>query len=155
MNSNENKVYKDLIQLNIDSSKGYRVAAENTTYPRLQTFFDENSIEREAHVKKLTDQSGIPGTDPSFKAELHQFWANLKTSKKQFDGSAVIEECIRGDKHLLKQYEKYSGLSDIPDELKQTIESQKKDVENTYGQLLDYKKEYAEMDKGRHRETPV
>ena len=148
-------ILNKLIQVTLDSSKGYRVAADNTNDEQLQTFFDDSSITREKHMRALLDEADKKEGDPSLKAELHQFWINLKAAKRTFDELPIIEECIKGEKYLLDQYKQVINAKALQGDVREMVESQLRESENRLKHLKQLKNEFEEKDDEHNRETPV
>lgn len=155
MNTTEEKALDKLIQVNLDSSKIYRIAAENSNDPNIQTFFDKVAIDREETMKKLLVKADKDEKDPSLKAELQQFWLNLKSAKKEYNSVALIDECIDAEKQLYDDYKELSELDDLPQDLKSLIETEKEESENNLTQLKERRSEFKKIDKEKNRETPV
>jgi len=155
MNKTEIKILNNIIQINLDSSKIYRIAAENSSDPKIQTFFDQAAINREEIMQKAMDMSGQSETDPSLKAELQQFWINLKTAKKKFNEKPLIDECIKEEKLVKEKYEDLEDTGDISEKIKDFIAEQKKEIDSNIDQLKNRRDEFKSIDDDKNRETPV
>lgn len=155
MNTSEKKTLEHLIQINLDSSKIYRIAAENSHDPNIQSFFDKSAINREETMRKLMEKTGQTEEDPSLKAELQQFWINLKSAKKEFDAVALIDECIDAEKQFHKDLQNTESKNQVSDEFNKLIEKEKEEAENNINQLKEYRSTFKKSDDEKNRQTPV
>lgn len=126
----------ELLEKNYDAEKGFKKALEDSEDHGLKNFFKKqavirnrfkNEIEKElhnlnAHVK-LKDGHAI-GT-------LHRVWIDVKTALSRHDDEAVLEECIRGEKTSVKEYEEKLKKTHFPPNIKTLLTSQLMEIKNT------------------------
>ena len=56
----------------------------------------------------------------------------MKTALSQDNDEALLEECLRGDKASIEDYEEFlNNHKEIPDNLRSTITQQVQDIKNT------------------------
>lgn len=155
MNKQEEKTLNKIIQINLDSSKIYRIAAENSSDPNIQTFFDQVAINREENMRKALAKTGDSETDPSLKAELQQFWINLKSAKKEFNATALIDECLDAEKQYYDEQKELEATPNLSEDIKSMISREKKEAGQNISQLKEHSKEFKKIDNNKNRETPV
>lgn len=110
------KGLQNLIEINIDSAKGFEQAASTINEPRLNTLFRETGAQRAAfavELKRFVASSGEkPEDDGSAKAALHRWWLNVRGSIKDDNAHSVLSEAERGEDAIKARYEEV--LKDNP-----------------------------------------
>ncbi len=111
--STDNKavsLLNNLLEKNYDAEQGYKNASEDVENSELKNFLLKKSKERydfghqiKAEISKL---GGEPDKGSSVTASLHQTWMDLKSAVSKKSNKAVLEECERGEKAALEDYEK-------------------------------------------------
>lgn len=118
MNLKEETVDKlqDLISMNIDSAKGYAVAAEKVNHSQLTSLFRAFSQERERHAETLQRYVSYQGTSPeddgTVRGAMHRAWLKARAAINSGDEEVVLIEASRGDEHIKSLYEEV--LKEIP-----------------------------------------
>jgi uncharacterized protein (TIGR02284 family) len=99
----------DLIEVNLDSEKGFRETADKLNNPEYQSLFREIADERSRQAAELKSvvvgEGESPETDGSFLAQAHRWWISARdaiTTSKNFD---VLAEAERGEDKILHMYE--------------------------------------------------
>lgn len=97
----------ELLEKNYDAERGYANAAEATEHVELKRWLGEQGKRRTKFAAEISGEIknlGIePETDGSVKGDLHREWMNLKAALGDTE-EAVLEECIRGEKASVEQY---------------------------------------------------
>lgn len=110
------KGLQNLIEINIDSAKGFEQAASTINEPRLNALFRETGAQRAAfavELKRFVASSGEkPEDDGSAKAALHRWWLNVRGSIKDDNAHSVLSEAERGEDAIKARYEEV--LKDNP-----------------------------------------
>lgn len=100
----------DLIEVTLDSAKGYEDAADQSRSERLKTLFSRFAKERWTVVGELQQivrtRGGTPEDSDSILAKAHRMFLNLKNTVIKQDDIAVIEEVERGEDHLKDRWER-------------------------------------------------
>lgn len=105
---------EELVEINVDSSKGFQNAAENVDDPGLERVFRDMATLRRQHAEELARL--IAMEDPmssSFAGKMHRWWIDMKTSMSSDETRSVLEEAERGEDQIKGKYEKV--LHDEPD----------------------------------------
>ncbi|WP_281777592.1 ferritin-like domain-containing protein [Croceibacter atlanticus] len=129
---------QEIIEKNNDSYKGYKQVADKANDSQLRSFFIQQATERKEFAGKLLNQLKIYNPDHNDNASgsavgsLHRTWINVKTALSQDNDEALLEECLRGDKASIEDYEEFlNNNKEIPDNLRSTITQQVQDIKNT------------------------
>lgn len=100
---------QDLIALNIDSSKGFRAAADVIESQAVATLFRQCAVERETQATELQGLVGMNGERPkdsgTAKGALHRWWLEARGKVQQGDEHAVLAEAERGEDAIKQRYE--------------------------------------------------
>jgi uncharacterized protein (TIGR02284 family) len=100
---------KSLIEINIDSSKGFQTAAENIENADIAGYFRQCSARRAQfaeQLKRVVDVNGTPSPDSgSAKGAMHRWWLDLRGTIQNGDEHAVLAEAERGEDAIKHKYE--------------------------------------------------
>jgi uncharacterized protein (TIGR02284 family) len=135
--SNESVLNK-LLTRNYDAEKGFKTAAENTKNPSLKSYFQRNSQmhydfghQLKSEISKI---GGSPDKGSSVAGDAHRGWMDLKASVSSDNDEAILEECERGQKKALNDYE--DALSNIDDTtVTSTLSQQKAKIAESVNEL--------------------
>ncbi|MBL3658355.1 PA2169 family four-helix-bundle protein [Fulvivirga sediminis] len=144
-----------LIKINVEANEGYRTAASCVNDGLLSTFLNNNAIKRKEFAAKLMEKAKLKEVKSGLSSDLHKVWMEIKSAPKKFNGKAVLEECEKGEKHALKEYDKVLSGKDFPKDLADILEIQKREIKSNLEEISSLKKEQKEEDANRNRETPV
>ena len=127
---------KDVIERNIDASKGYEKAAENVNSPELSTAFRQQASQRRQFANELQSASGITSEiSGTTEAGLHRTWMDMKTALSSDKTEAVLEECIRGEKEALDEYNELVNEQSLTGRVSELILKQRDNVQNSITEL--------------------
>ncbi|MCK5941145.1 MAG: PA2169 family four-helix-bundle protein [Planctomycetes bacterium] len=95
----------ELIEISLDSAKGFDQAAESVDDPGLAMFFRECAAERRSHIDEL--RRFVPDYEPSgsFQGALHRWWLNLREKLSTDNRYPVLAEAERGEDAIKRRYE--------------------------------------------------
>lgn len=117
------KGIQNLIEINIDSSRGFRDAADKIENGQIANFFRECGTERERFAGELKNIVRVNGKTPedsgTIKGTAHRWWLDIRGTVTGGDEHAVLAEAERGEDAIKGQYE---------DTLKETAGSAVNDV---------------------------
>ena len=144
MLSNESRdQINNLIQINIDASKGYRDAASAVEDADLQRVFNASSREREKFADNLQRQLKNFGNEAedsgSIKASLHRTWLTLKADVTDHNQETIVEECIFGEEAAIETYEEVMPAVGLPDVFSKMINQQYTSIKEALRQLKEWK----------------
>ena len=118
----------DLLSKNYDAEKGYKRALRNTENPRLLAFLKKQAFlharfatEFEGHLHSLNDR---PVELTTLAGSLHRVWIDLRSAVNNSADDAVLEECLRGEKAGIREYEEKLKTFSFPLLIKLLLEGQ-------------------------------
>ncbi len=125
----------DLLTKAYDAEQGFKQAAERAKdhHPELAWFFTQQSDQRLSfghEIKQLiTQYGGVPDKGSSMTAKAHQVWIAVKDAlTPDHDGEAILEECVRGEKAALEEYDEKLKCPDLQHDVKALITKQREAV---------------------------
>ncbi len=141
----------DLLEKNYDARKGYTEALEDIDNRALQNYFMKQAERRSSFANELTDRikscGGEPKESGSGVAALHRTWMDLKSSMSGDKEEAILNECIRGDKASLDEYQDALDNEHLDVADKDIVRKEKAEVQQTLGKIKtmeDVRKYYGE-----------
>ncbi|MGK0188555.1 MAG: hypothetical protein ACI9R3_004366 [Verrucomicrobiales bacterium] len=122
----------NLLQKAIDARSGYETAAKSVDNKMLRSLFRENSAQRNwfaTEIGKLIDELGgdSDGIDSSTSAEskAHRLWIGLKAWSTDGDERSVLEECERGERSSIDEYDDVISTLEQGGRVRRVIERQR------------------------------
>ena len=117
-----------LLEKNYDAEKGYKKALEDADDGQLKTFLKQQAVLRTRFAteldKEIRDLNETPKEKGSTTGDMHRAWIDFKTAFTSNDDEAVLEECIRGEKASVKEYEDALNDQMFPPKIKAVITHQ-------------------------------
>ena len=109
LNKDTIKGIQNLISVNIDSSKGFTLAAEHIENDRISAYFRECGLERQKFARDLQVAVVVNDKeaedDGSLKGMAHRWWMGIRSTVTGGDEHAVLAEAERGEDEIKKCYE--------------------------------------------------
>ncbi|MGB3586964.1 MAG: PA2169 family four-helix-bundle protein [Tunicatimonas sp.] len=140
------KELNDLVEKNHDAVDGFQNAAEKVKDHDLKNFLMEHVHQRNQFNSELrqeiTSLGGTPKETKEGSASLHQTWMDIKSALSSNKEEAVLEECIRGDKNALKEYQDVLQETEVPDNVKTTVRKQMEKIETSLQELVRLEERY-------------
>jgi len=126
----------ELLEKNYDAEKGFKKALEDAENPSLRNFFKKQAVIRSRFKTEIEKELHDLNAHLDFKkgsstGALHRAWIDIKTALSGNDDEAVLEECIRGEKASVKDYEKKLKNVHFPSNIKTILTSQLNEIKNT------------------------
>ncbi len=124
----------NLLELNIDSQSGYKLAAANVQEDQYRELLAEYANQRGLFVDQLSQllrqQDEIPTETGTLGEALREGWLNLKVALGSGDG-AIFAECVREDETVIGAYQDAFGhITQEP--LLELLRQQFTDIRNAY-----------------------
>lgn len=130
-----------LLEKNYDAEKGYKNAIEHTKNPELKHFLRNQAAQRnhfatelDKHIHMLNEHPKA-SSNGSTLGNIHRLWMNVKTSWSKKDADAILEECIRGEKASLKEYEEKISKNILPPQIKSMLEDHRDKIRETVSEI--------------------
>lgn len=130
---------QELLEKNYDAEKGYRKAMEDADNLNLKKFLKKQAVRRNHFATELDKQIHSLNEHPKEKSSvlgnLHRRWIDLKTHLSKKDDESVLEECIRGEKASLKEYEEKIKKYNFPPHIKEALKQQMNEIKATLSRV--------------------
>ena len=100
---------KSLVEINIDSTKGFQAAAEKIEDNDVARLFRECATKRSAFAGQLsqyikTNNEDAPESGTA-KGAIHRWWLNVRGTVQKGDEHALLSEAERGEDAIKGMYE--------------------------------------------------
>lgn len=132
-------VVSELAEFVNDSIIGYKKGAEETKNTHLRSFCYIHSAERSRFLDELNTILRRNGEDPersgTVKGALYRRWMDVKAAFTGSDDEAIINSCLYGEEWALKAYHEALENSELPVDVRQTIELQRQSCKQAYNEL--------------------
>ena len=128
-----------LLEKNYDAEKGFKKAMEDAKSQDLKRFLKTQALQRNRFAteldKEIRDLNETPKESGSTTGTLHRTWIDLKSAVSGNDDEAVLEECIRGEKASLEEYENTLKENRFPQQLQVLLDSQLAEIKGTVAKV--------------------
>ncbi|GHC62441.1 ferritin-like domain-containing protein [Ulvibacter litoralis] len=128
-----------LLEKNYDAEKGFKKAFETTKNEPLRGFLKDKAVLHSRFANEINDEllklNETPTTTGSTTGALHRGWIDVKTAFKANTDEAILEECIRGEKASMKEYEETLQKNNFPPQISGVLNNQLNDIKNTVSKV--------------------
>lgn len=134
-------ILSNLLEKNYDAEKGYKKAMEHTKNPDLRNFLKNQAVQRNHFATEIDKQIHLLNEHPKDNSQgstlgtIHRFWIEIKGSWAKKDDESILEECLRGEKASLKEYEDKLENHMFTLEIKELLESHRDAIKKTLKQI--------------------
>lgn len=129
------KALQELLEKNYDAENGFKKAIDDTENSRLKDFLKRQAVQRNRFATEIDFEiralNESPTESGSVAATLHRTWIDLKSALGGNDDQEVLEECIRGEKASIKEYEEVLKEHKVPAKIEQVLSRQLDDIRET------------------------
>ncbi|AXO80906.1 PA2169 family four-helix-bundle protein [Olleya aquimaris] len=119
---------QDLLQKNYDAEAGYKQVMTKTDNEPLKNWLQQKALQRNTFATELDYQirkhNAEPKASGTIKGDLHRGWINIKSTLSADTDEALMEECIRGEKASIKEYEDQLENFNADTEIQTIVQSQ-------------------------------
>ncbi|HIB48153.1 MAG TPA: PA2169 family four-helix-bundle protein [Flavobacteriaceae bacterium] len=130
---------QELLEKNYDAEKGFTKAMEDAKNPQLKNFMKHQAAQRSRFVNELDQEirnlNETPKEKGSFTGDLHRTWIDIKTALTGEDDEAVLEECIRGEKASVQEYEDRLQNNNFPPQVQNVLNNQLTEIRGTLSRV--------------------
>lgn len=130
---------QELLEKNYDAEKGFKNAIDDTKNQSLKTYLKQQAVKHNRFATEIDFEirslNASPKEKGSASATLHRAWMDLKTAIAGNDDEAILEECIRGDKSSVEEYEEVIKKHKLPAKIQQVISKQLDDIRKTLNEV--------------------
>ncbi|MBP0905507.1 PA2169 family four-helix-bundle protein [Mariniflexile gromovii] len=114
-------ILQELLQKNYDAEAGYKQIMQKAENTVLKQWLQDKAKQRSQFANELDglirNLHATPVKDGSLLGSAHRAWIDVKTTLSSNTDEAILEECIRGEKASVNEYEKQlekvSNFSDV------------------------------------------
>jgi len=119
---------QNLLQKNYDAEAGYKQVMTKTDNEPLKNWLQQKALQRNTFATELDYQIRKHNSEPkasgTIKGDLHRGWINIKSTLSADTDEALMEECIRGEKASIKEYEDQLKNFNTDTEIQTIVQSQ-------------------------------
>src|SRR5690554_4512223 len=112
----------DVLERNYDAINGYKDAARDVENEALKDYLIKQAKERIRFGQEMRQEimllGGAPTEEGSALGFLHRTWMNFKTNLVHNNEDEVCEECIRGEKAAVEEYDELLKETEISPRLR-------------------------------------
>ncbi|MGB5982094.1 MAG: PA2169 family four-helix-bundle protein [Nonlabens sp.] len=132
-----------ILEKTYDAQKGYANAAENATDendPNLARWFAHQGQRRTEYaaaiIGEMKNMNLEPELESSVKGDVHRGWLNFKLNFTSDEEEAILEECLRGEKAAIEEYEDVLNNSgELPPTIVSVLRTQKDEIHATVSKI--------------------
>ncbi|PHN05050.1 ferritin-like domain-containing protein [Flavilitoribacter nigricans] len=129
----------ELLQLCRSAEKGYQTAAEQVEDAQTRNTLAALSKQRNEFAYKLDQQIRIQGGEPVEEANIiasaHRIWINIRGMLPGENATAIIRECLRGEKECIEFYESTLNKTTFSNDTRLLLANQMKSIRETREKL--------------------
>jgi len=138
-NNTQSEYLNDLLTRAYDAEQGFKVAAENAENEALKSWFEANSKQRLTfghQIKSLLKDLGVePDKGASVSGKVHQAFMKVRAAITGTPDAALIEECQRGEKGALDDYQDALTSVEFRTDARKVLEDQAQYVQTQLSAL--------------------
>ncbi|MCB0448637.1 MAG: PA2169 family four-helix-bundle protein [Confluentibacter sp.] len=127
-------VLQELLQKNFDAEAGYKQVMQKSENRALKSWLQQKAQQRHLFATQLDfmirELNATPATDGTLLGTVHRAWIDVKSTLSSHTDEALLEECIRGEKASVEEYEQqlpkvndYPGIKELLSSQLTTIKS--------------------------------
>lgn len=119
---------QDLLEKNYDAESGYKKAMEHTENTSLKHFLRDQAALRNHFATEIDNwmhqinEHPKVGEKPKGFGNLYRYWQNFTSSFNRHDDEAILNEVIRGEKSMIRNYEEKLRKYNFPVDIKNMLD---------------------------------
>ncbi|MCH2488523.1 MAG: PA2169 family four-helix-bundle protein [Flavobacteriales bacterium] len=126
---------QELLEKNYDAEKGFTKAMKDAKNERLKSFLKNQAAKHGQFANELDQEiralNETPKESGSTTGSLHRAWIDIKAAVSGNDDEAVLEECIRGEKASVDEYEEKLKENRFPPQVASVLNKQVSEIRTT------------------------
>lgn len=118
---------QELLVKNYDANKGFKKAMKEAKDPDLKDYLKKqaflhqrNAIQIDKLIHSLNEK---PLNEGSTVGRFHRIWMDIMIGISGNDDQKILEECIRGQRATLKEYQEKMRNNNFPSEIKEVLKN--------------------------------
>jgi uncharacterized protein (TIGR02284 family) len=100
---------QELLKINYDSREGFKQVMLKSKNPALTNYLKERAALHSAFATELSNVlvslNETPAESGTTPGAIHRTWIDIKTTFTGNNAESILEECIRGEKSIVEDYE--------------------------------------------------
>lgn len=121
-----------LLQKNYDAEKGFKKAITKTKNEGLKEFLRRQAAKHNRFAteldKEIRSLNAKPIEEGSLAGKLSRAWMDIKVAVVANDNKAILEECLRGEKNSVEEYEEVLDENKFPPHIEEVLKKQLSDI---------------------------
>ena len=130
---------QELLEQNYDAEDDYKKALKKIEDGTLRSFLKEKAVQHNHYSteleKVLRSLNERPKEKGSTKGTFFRAWMDIKTALSFDKDEAVLEECIRGEKEAMKEYEEKLKKHKFPPTIEAVLQKQLSEIRVTVAEI--------------------
>ncbi|WP_010231592.1 ferritin-like domain-containing protein [Gillisia marina] len=126
---------QDLLEKNYDAEKGFKQVMEKAANSQLKSWMQKQAAQRSQFANEIDGELRKLNVEPkdsgSAAGSAHRVWIDVKTALSFDKDESILEECIRGEKASVAEYEETLNNSFWTPNVKSMLTEQKNKVQNS------------------------
>ncbi|QNJ99135.1 ferritin-like domain-containing protein [Constantimarinum furrinae] len=124
-----------LLEKNYDAEAGYKKAMQDAKNSQLKEYLKRQAAQRGEFATELDREiralNETPKSSGSMTGKLHRTWIDIKSAVSGDNDEAVLEECIRGEKASVEEYEEKLQKNNFPPQVSNVLNNQLDRIKST------------------------
>lgn len=134
LNDNQISALNDLLKRNYDAARGYSEAANAMDDKPLRSWLFKLAKMHRGFIDDLEATLLAKGAAPrpggTFLGKLHRVWLNFVSSISARNRQSILEECKRGARLAVEDYDHILDKALLPEDIQQEIRHQRDNIED-------------------------
>ncbi len=130
---------QELLEKNYDAEKDYRTARERAENSSLKDFFKKQAVRKNHFATEIDKQlhtlNERPKESGSAMGTLHRTWINLRSTIGKDTDKVLLEECLRGEKNSVEEYENVLRKNRYPAKIEDVLRRHLNEMRATLSEI--------------------
>lgn len=118
---------QELLVKNYDANQGFKKAMKEAKDPGLKDYFKKQAFLHHRNAtqidKLIHSLNEKPVSEGSTVGRFHRIWMDIMIGISGNDDQKILEECIRGQRATVKEYQEKLVKNNFNDEIKEVLKS--------------------------------
>ncbi len=140
LNIDQANALNDLLKRNYDAARGYSEAANITDDKPLRKWLFHCAKMHRGFIDELEStllsKGAVPNPSGSFLGQLHRAWLNIVTSVSARTRQSILEECKRGAKLAVDDYDQILEKAMFPANIHQELKKQRENIQDEIDSIM-------------------
>ncbi len=141
MNNEINDKLNHLIARNYDAEKGFKEAMTNVDNILIKDYLEVHAAQRYDFGHELKEEikkeNGDIEKGTTLLGDAHRVWMDIKSTVVPNDNIAILEECKRGEKKAMEDYEDVLKNESLSPSTKKVLQKHRESITNNIAKIDD------------------